>query len=675
MKKFIVLFVFMCTVLSASAQVSINTDGSEPNPSAMLEVKSIDKGFLPPRMTTEQMNGIVSPIAGLLVYNTLVNALYWFDGANWQRFNEFNYTETDPVFALHPSSSIGSWDIGNWNQAYTNRLVSVHGTTPMTLQLENNQLSCSIQPASAIQSGYLTVTDWNSFNNKVSSQWMSIGTTIHYNTGNVGLGTSNPQSTLDIAGNAVIGSGFSGASPAPANGLIVEGKAGFGTDAPAASAVLDVTSTSLGILLPRMTRTQRNSILLPAEGLMVYCTNCGTAGALSIFTNGTWLTFSPCTTAAPAEGTPQLTPGRVIWNWQAVAGAAGYKWNTVADYETATDMGAALTKTETEIVCDTTYTRFVWAYSSCGESAVATLTAAVPATPPDAPSEGIHTATQTSITWNWNTVTGATGYKWNTTDDYSTAMDLNATTTYSETGDTCGTVYSRFVWAYNGCGCSAVDTLTQTTLPCWTCGISTLTINHTPTAGVAPVTKTTTYGTVTNIPGELTKCWITKNLGATLQATAVNDNTEASAGWYWQFNLKQGFQHDGTIRTPGTTWISTIYEYTDWQTVNDPCNIELGTQWRIPTYTEWYNVDNTGGWTNWNGPWGSALKLHAAGYLIYSNGFLYDRGTLGFLWSGTHYISYFAYSLYFSSSTSYMLHDVSGCGKAYGYSVRCIRDY
>ena len=57
---------------------------------------------------------------------------------------------------------------------------------------------------------------------------------------------------------------------------------------------------------------------------------------------------------------------------------------------------------------------------------------------------------------------------------------------------------------------------------------------------VAPVDKTVTYGTVTNIPGETSKCWITSNLGADHQATAVNDATEASAGWYWQFNRHTG---------------------------------------------------------------------------------------------------------------------------------------
>lgn len=49
---------------------------------------------------------------------------------------------------------------------------------------------------------------------------------------------------------------------------------GVGTTTPNASAVLDVTSTTRGFLLPRMTEVQMNAIVSPVEGLMVYCNNC-----------------------------------------------------------------------------------------------------------------------------------------------------------------------------------------------------------------------------------------------------------------------------------------------------------------------------------------------------------------------------------------------------------------
>ena len=202
----------------------------------------------------------------------------------------------------------------------------------------------------------------------------------------------------------------------------------------------------------------------------------------------------------------------------------------------------------------------------------------------------------------------------------------------------------------------------------FTCGQN-LTINHAKSGGVAPVNKTTTYGTVTNIPGETAKCWLTSNLGSDHQATSVTDNTEASAGWYWQFNRKKGYKHDGSTLTPAWT-ITSINEISDWLVDIDPCNLELGTAWRLPTYTEWYNVDNTGGWTNWNGPWGSGLKLHAAGYLYYSNGSLLYRGSYGCYWSNTQYDSSYGWYLGFGSGLS----DMYNYHKAYGYSARCLRD-
>ena len=50
---------------------------------------------------------------------------------------------------------------------------------------------------------------------------------------------------------------------------------GIGTNAanPAASAVLDVSSTTQGLLAPRMTQAQRNAIASPATGLLVYQTD------------------------------------------------------------------------------------------------------------------------------------------------------------------------------------------------------------------------------------------------------------------------------------------------------------------------------------------------------------------------------------------------------------------
>ncbi|MBW6460298.1 MAG: fibrobacter succinogenes major paralogous domain-containing protein [Bacteroidales bacterium] len=206
------------------------------------------------------------------------------------------------------------------------------------------------------------------------------------------------------------------------------------------------------------------------------------------------------------------------------------------------------------------------------------------------------------------------------------------------------------------------------TLTPGTCGY-TITKNH--VAGdVAPVNKTTTYGTVNGVLGEPGKCWITSNLGADQQAATVDDASEASAGWYWQFNRKQGYKHDGSTVTPAWT-ITGINENSDWQAANDPCTIELGTDWRIPTNTEWYNVDNAGSWVNWNGPWDSDLKLHASGYLYYGDGSLDYRGYYGCYWSSTQIDYSYGRSLDFNSSYCGMYNS----NKAYGSTLRCLRDF
>jgi hypothetical protein len=203
----------------------------------------------------------------------------------------------------------------------------------------------------------------------------------------------------------------------------------------------------------------------------------------------------------------------------------------------------------------------------------------------------------------------------------------------------------------------------------FTCG-SLITISH--VAGtIAPVTKTVTYGTVTNIPGEPSKCWLTSNLGADRQATAVDDASEASAGWYWQFNRMQGYKHDGTTRTPNTAWITGIDENLDWVAANDPCKIELGGDWRMPTSTEWANADgvNGGNWINKYGPWNSLLKLHAAGCVFPNSGSLLYRGSYGYYWGSAQISSAVGWSLAFDGGGS-SKYDMS---KATGLPIRCIK--
>ncbi len=67
--------------------VGINTTGADADASAMLDVSSTTKGFLPPRMTEAEKNAISSPATGLLVYQTNgTSGLYYYNGSSWETF-------------------------------------------------------------------------------------------------------------------------------------------------------------------------------------------------------------------------------------------------------------------------------------------------------------------------------------------------------------------------------------------------------------------------------------------------------------------------------------------------------------------------------------------------------------------------------------------------------------
>jgi hypothetical protein len=67
--------------------VSIGTF-TDPVASAALDVVSTTKGFLPPRMTTAQINAIATPAAGLMAFNLDIGQVCVYDGAIWHKLNQ-----------------------------------------------------------------------------------------------------------------------------------------------------------------------------------------------------------------------------------------------------------------------------------------------------------------------------------------------------------------------------------------------------------------------------------------------------------------------------------------------------------------------------------------------------------------------------------------------------------
>jgi len=82
------------------------------------------------------------------------------------------------------------------------------------------------------------------------------------------------------------------------------------------------------------------------------------------------------------------------------------------------------------------------------------------------PAAGSHSSTQTSITWVWGAVSTATAYYVNTTNNFASATNVGNTTSYTQSGLSCGQNYTLYVWAQNGCSTSAASVFTFSTSFC-----------------------------------------------------------------------------------------------------------------------------------------------------------------------------------------------------------------
>ena len=106
------------------------------------------------------------------------------------------------------------------------------------------------------------------------------------------------------------------------------GSVGIGTTTPNAAAILDVTSTTQGVLIPRMTSTQKNAIVSPPTGLLIFQTN-STSG-LYFYNGSAWTAVakgankSLSNLSAPTSINADLLPdGNLIRS----LGSTSLRWN------------------------------------------------------------------------------------------------------------------------------------------------------------------------------------------------------------------------------------------------------------------------------------------------------------------------------------------------------------
>ena len=120
-----ILFILFCKYATAQS-LSINTDGSTANISALLDVKSTTKGLLLPRMTKAQKNAIATPASGLLVYQTGP------DSIGFQYYNGTQWLWLDPL-------SSNSWKLtGNAGTNITNHFLGTTDDVPLTFRQNNS---------------------------------------------------------------------------------------------------------------------------------------------------------------------------------------------------------------------------------------------------------------------------------------------------------------------------------------------------------------------------------------------------------------------------------------------------------------------------------------------------------------------------------------------------------
>lgn len=118
------------------AQVGINQSNQDPDPSAMLDIQSSDKGLLIPRMDSTSRKAIANPATGLMVYDSTTQSFWYFDTV-WTEIGEGD--DFGDHKALTNIQLLGNWlsQDGDHEGLYVDSLGKIGiGTTSPLEQLE-----------------------------------------------------------------------------------------------------------------------------------------------------------------------------------------------------------------------------------------------------------------------------------------------------------------------------------------------------------------------------------------------------------------------------------------------------------------------------------------------------------------------------------------------------------
>jgi len=239
----------------------------------------------------------------------------------------------------------------------------------------------------------------------------------------------------------------------------------IGTSAPEATASLDISSTTKGLLIPRMTIAQRDLITNPATGLQVYNLDCG---AVDYYNGACWLSM-----AAPlAHPGPIASAGSVFcsatsesFSVASVLGATDYTWSVPAGTVINSGQGTnSITVTLGALsgeVC-------VVASNACASSPQSCLAVSVNA-PPAAPntiSGPVTIARGTAPnSFSVSPVPGATTYNWTLPDAGEIVTGTGTSSITAKFPCSSPTAGNIAVTAQNACGVSGASMMALTLTP------------------------------------------------------------------------------------------------------------------------------------------------------------------------------------------------------------------